>query len=94
MGILKIIHMKESNNSIKIVAALLTGAVIGGVFGILLTPQNGNEARGKIAKKSSDIKEVLKEKFNDMLFEIKNERDTINEKENELKEMDSQSWRS
>lgn len=86
--------MKESNSFGKFIGLLLTVVAIGGVLGIILAPRKGRKTRKIISKKSSEFKEELKEKFNDMLMEIRNEVETINEKENELLEMDSQNWRS
>lgn len=84
--------MEESNNTGKLIGALITGAAIGGVIGIILAPNKGSKTRKKILKKSAEHKMVLKEKFNDMMIDICKDAETINEIE--LIDFDHQYWRS
>lgn len=65
--------MESSNNTGKIIGALLIGAAIGGVLGILFAPDKGSETRKKIAGKTDDLTDALKEKLNAFLEEAKHE---------------------
>jgi gas vesicle protein len=72
--------MENSNNNGKLIGALLVGAVIGGALGILFAPDKGSETRKKIAGKTNDLTESLKEKFNILLEEAKQEFENVKEK--------------
>lgn len=72
--------MEDSNNTGKIIGALLAGAAIGGVLGILFAPDKGSETRKKIAGKTHDFTDSLKEKFNHFLEEAKKEFESAKEK--------------
>ena len=72
--------MESSNNSGKVIGALLLGAVIGGALGILFAPDKGSETRKKIAGRAGDITDSIKDKFNALLEEAKNELEVAKEK--------------
>ena len=63
--------MKYSENSGKIVSALLVGGIIGGALGILFSPEKGARTRKRIADYSEDFTETIEEKFNDFLKEAR-----------------------
>lgn len=84
--------MEESNNTGKLIRALLTGAAIGGVIGIILAPRKSSKTQKEIIKKSLEIRGVAKEKLTDFISEIYLDTETITEIE--LIEMDPQHWRS
>ena len=52
--------MDTTNSSGKIIGALLAGAAIGGVLGILFAPDKGSETRKKIAGTTDDLSKSLK----------------------------------
>ncbi len=63
------------NNSGKIFVAAITGAVAGGVAGLLLAPESGEETRKKLNKQAQKAREELEglvEKGKDTLNEVKN----------------------
>ncbi len=89
-----------SNNTTKIIGALLLGAAVGVAVGILLAPDKGSETRKKMADGASDlatdaeeeIKEVidaLKKKVSEMESTLSKSFDAakkmVEEKSNELK---------
>ncbi len=76
--------MENSNNSGKMIGALLIGAAIGGALGILFAPDKGSETRKKIAGKANDLTDGLKEKFDALLEEAKKEFAAAKEKAGEL----------
>lgn len=75
--------MGNSNNG-KLIAALLTGAAIGGALGILFAPDKGSDTRKKIADKSNDLTGAVKEKFGALVNKFKKEVETINEQAKDL----------
>jgi gas vesicle protein len=74
--------MEKSNNTGKLVGALLVGAAIGGALGILFAPNKGSETRKKIMSKAEDLKDSVSEKFNGMVHGVKNEVENLKEKVN------------
>ncbi len=72
--------MENSNNTGKIIGALLVGAAIGGVLGILFAPDKGSETRKKISGKTDDLTEALKEKLNAFLEQAKQEFESAKER--------------
>lgn len=76
--------MKDVNNSGKLVGALLLGAAIGGILGILFAPDKGSETRKKILSRSHDLTDALKEKLDEFLEEAKQEAGILKEKADEM----------
>ena len=78
--------MERSNNTGKLIGALIVGAAIGGALGILFAPHKGSETRRRILAQGEDLTDGMKEKFNDFLEEIKKEVETVKEKASEFME--------
>ncbi|MFN5984451.1 MAG: YtxH domain-containing protein [Fluviicola sp.] len=72
--------MEHSNNTGKLIGALVVGAAIGGILGILFAPDKGSETRKKIVGKTDDFKDALKEKFNSMFEEAKSDFEAVKDK--------------
>jgi len=82
--------MESNNNSIKLVGALVLGTAIGAALGILFAPDKGSETRKKIANKSSDLTDTIKEKLNDLMSEVKKEVEVVKGKAEEVLENNSE----
>ena len=75
--------MENSNNSGKIIGALLLGAAVGGVLGILFAPDKGSKTRKKIFEQGGELTDSLTEKFNDLLDKGKDELENVKDKASE-----------
>jgi gas vesicle protein len=64
-------------NNGKLVGAVLLGAAIGGVLGVLFAPDKGTETRKKIMAKGGDLRDSIKDKFTGMM-------DNVEEMESEI----------
>jgi gas vesicle protein len=76
--------MENSNNTTKIIGALLLGGVIGGILGLLFAPAKGSDMRKKISSKGNDLTDVMKDKFTDLMHKVEEEVGMIKEKTAEL----------
>lgn len=81
-------------NSTKILAAAAIGVVAGGVLGLLLAPDKGNETRKKIAKQSEKMMKTIKggfgrEKMARMKEKLENKLQKITAKMEEFSKEDS-----
>jgi gas vesicle protein len=55
----------------KIIAAVLAGAAVGAIAGILFAPDKGSATREKIKEAGEDLKNSFKEKINSFVDEVK-----------------------
>lgn len=51
-----------NNDTGKIITALVAGAAVGAVVGLLFAPEKGAETRNKINDSLADLKDIIKEK--------------------------------
>jgi gas vesicle protein len=56
----------------KVVTGIIGGLAVGAILGILYAPDKGCNTRKKIAKKSTDLKDNIKDTFSDFLSNIEN----------------------
>ncbi len=71
--------MENSNDSGKVIGALIIGAAVGAVLGILFAPDKGSEIRKKLLNQTGDLTDLLKEKLTSVIE--KEEFSTSNETE-------------
>lgn len=57
-------------SKVNVVIGALAGVAVGALLGVLFAPDKGTETRKKIAKKSKDTSDALKNKFNDFVDNI------------------------
>ena len=76
--------MGNSNDTKKLIGALLVGAVIGGALGILFAPNKGSATRKKLTGRSEDLTDDMEDKFNDLLEVVRKEVDTVKKNANEF----------
>lgn len=76
--------MGNSNNSTKLLGAILVGAAIGGALGVLFAPDKGSETRKKISSKGNDLTDAVKEKFAAIVEKLKKEVEAVKEQATEF----------
>ena len=59
--------MEDSNNTGKIVVALLVGVAIGGALGVLFAPDKGSVTRRKLLSRGEDLKDAVSDKLTGMM---------------------------
>lgn len=75
--------MGNSNNTGKVMGAIMIGAVIGGALGVLFAPDKGSETRNKISKKGKDLTGAVKEKFDAIVDKFKKEVEEVKDQAND-----------
>lgn len=67
-------------NNGKLVGAVLLGAAIGGVLGVLFAPDKGTETRKKIMTKGGDLRDSIKDKFTGLMDNVEEMESKIADK--------------
>lgn len=68
----------------KFMAGFLVGGAVGGILGILLAPQSGEDTRGLISEKSQEFYKDTEDSFQELQNKANNVIDDIQQKGDEL----------
>ena len=60
--------MKNSNVNGKVLGAVIVGTILGGAIGLLFAPYKGSRTRNRIARRSKDLTNKLKDEANTLLM--------------------------
>ena len=71
-------------NSSKILLGFVAGAAIGGILGVLFAPDKGEETRRKLAEKTADLSDSLRDKFGDFVDGVKDNFTSVKNKAEDL----------
>lgn len=67
--------MENSNDTAKLVGAVVVGALIGATLGVLFAPDKGSATRGKLMDGAGDLADNLKKKVREGADAIRNKVD-------------------
>jgi gas vesicle protein len=71
-------------NTNKILTALATGIIVGGVLGVLFAPDKGENTRNKIAEGGRKLSDSLKDKMNQGKEKLAGMRNSIRDRVEEF----------
>jgi gas vesicle protein len=69
------------NKSSGILTALIMGAAVGAVLGILYAPDKGSETRKKVNEEGKKMSDAIKNKFNEVKEKMASAKDDKNKRE-------------
>jgi len=75
-----------NSNGGKLVSALLLGAAVGSLIGILFAPDKGSETRRKISSKGNELTDAVKEKFDTIVDKFRKEVEDVKKQTNDFAE--------
>jgi gas vesicle protein len=64
-------------SSSKLLSGILLGAAAGAVLGVLFAPEKGTETRKKLAQRSGELGDTVKNKFNELGEALQEKYDNI-----------------
>jgi gas vesicle protein len=73
-------------SKVNVVIGALAGVAVGALLGVLFAPDKGTETRKKIAKKSKDSTDALKNKFSEFVDNITDHFEKAKDEGSEVKE--------
>lgn len=69
--------MENSNDTVKLVGAVLIGAAVGAALGILFAPDKGSNTRKKLMGGAKDLADDFKQKMKDEATAFRNRADEL-----------------
>jgi gas vesicle protein len=63
----------------KLITGILAGAAAGAILGVLFAPDKGSETRAKIAQKSSELTDAIKEGYGKVAEAVTNNYEAMKE---------------
>jgi gas vesicle protein len=69
------------NNTSKILTALIVGAAVGAVLGILYAPDKGSETRKKVNEEGKKMSDAIKNKINEVKEKMASAKEDKNREE-------------
>ena len=68
----------------KLITGILAGAAVGAVLGVLFAPDKGSETRAKIAQKSGELTDAIKEGYSKVAEAVTNNYEAMKENATEF----------
>jgi gas vesicle protein len=69
--------MENSNNTGKVIGALVIGALVGAALGVLFAPDKGSVTRSKLVGGAKDIADDLKKKMRDEIAALRSKAEEL-----------------